>query len=72
MAINKKDRELYEKYSQKLAETLKLPNNEKFIDDYFSKIMVGSEIENLNDNSFEDWLENKYRTTEKSNFFLLF
>ena len=61
MAINKKDRELYEKYSQKLAETLKLPNNEKFIDDYFSKIMVGSEIENLNDNSFEDWLENRLK-----------
>ena len=29
MAINKKDRELYKKYSPKLAETLKLPNNEK-------------------------------------------
>lgn len=61
MAINKKDRELYKKYSPKLAETLKLPNNEKFIDDYFSKIMVGSEIESLNNNSFEDWLENRLK-----------
>ena len=61
MAVNKKDRELYKKYSPKLAETLKLPNNEKFIDNYFSKIMVGSEIENLNNNSFEDWLENRLK-----------
>ena len=61
MVINKKDRELYKKYSPKLAETLKLPNNERFIDDYFSKVIVGSEIENLNDNSFEDWLENRLR-----------
>ena len=44
MAINKKDKELYKRYSPKLAETLKLPNNEKFIDDYFSKIIVGSEL----------------------------
>ena len=61
MTINKKDRELYKKYSPKLAETLKLPNDETFIDNYFSKIIVGSEIENLNNNSFEDWLENRLK-----------
>ena len=59
MAIKKKDIELYKKYSHKLAETLKLPNDEKFYDQYFSKIMVGAEIDELNDNSFEDWLENR-------------
>ena len=49
MAIKKKDAELYKKYSPKLAEVLRLPNDEKFFDHYFSKIIAGDEIKELND-----------------------
>lgn len=61
MAIKKKDAELYKKYSPKLAEVLKLPNDEKFFDHYFSKIIAGDEINELNDKSFDDWLENRLK-----------
>ena len=53
MAIKKKDAELYKKYSPKLAEVLRLPNDEKFSDHYFSKIIAGDEIKELNDKSFD-------------------
>jgi hypothetical protein len=61
MAIKKKDAELYKKYSPKLAQILKLPNNDKFYDHYFSKIMIGGEIKDLNDESFEEWTEKRLK-----------
>lgn len=57
--MKKKEIELYKKFSPKLAEVLKTENNEKFWDSYFSKIMTGSEIINLDESSFEEWLKQR-------------
>ena len=55
------EKELYKKFSPKLAEVLKIENYEKFYDNYFSKIITGSEIINLNDSSFGEWLEQRLK-----------
>ena len=58
---NRKEEEFYKKISPKLSEVLKLDNNDDFYKNYTSKIFSSYEIPNLDEDLFDEWLENRLK-----------
>ena len=57
--LTKKEVLFYKKVSPKLADVLKLKNDEDFYKNYTSKVFSGDEVSELDEDLFEDWINNR-------------